>query len=109
MESAAPTPRESMPTYITLVEYTEKGVTEFDEHPERLEEAKQLLESLGGEIQEFYLTMGQYDAVVVSELPDDEAATQAAIGVSRAGAVRTETMRGFEEGEIRELIEGLPG
>ncbi|MFB6152807.1 MAG: GYD domain-containing protein [Halodesulfurarchaeum sp.] len=98
-----------MPTYITLVEYTEEGVTEFDEHPERLEDAKRLLESLGGEIKHFYLTMGQYDGVVVSELPDDEAATQAAIGVSQAGAVRTETMRAFEEDEIRELIEGLPG
>jgi uncharacterized protein with GYD domain len=98
-----------MPTYITLVNYTQEGAANMDESPERLEQAKQVTESHGGEYKNFYLTQGQYDAVYVAEYPDAEAATQVAITVAGGGAIETETLRAFPEDEYRDLIEGLPG
>jgi len=97
-----------METYISLVSYTGEGVQHMDESPERLDAARDVVASMGGELIEFYLTMGQYDAVAIMEMPDAETATQAGITISGAGAVRAETLRAFPEDEYRELIEGLP-
>ncbi len=42
-----------MATYITLLKYTEQGLKTIKESPSRLERAKQLLKSLGGELKSF--------------------------------------------------------
>ena len=86
-----------METFISLVNYTGEGVQHMDESPDRLDDARDVVES-----------MGQYDAVAIMELPDAETAAQAGITISGAGAVRTETLRAFPEAEYRELIGGLP-
>ncbi|WP_220222408.1 GYD domain-containing protein [Haloplanus salinus] len=100
--------RASMETYISLVSYTGEGVQHMDESPDRLDDARDVAESMGGELAEFFLTMGRYDAVVIMEMPDAETATRAGITIAGAGAVRTETLRAFPEDEYRELIDGLP-
>ncbi|MFC6990018.1 GYD domain-containing protein [Haloplanus sp. GCM10025708] len=97
-----------MPTFISLVEYTAAGIANMKESPERLERAEDVVESMGGELKEFYLTMGQYDAVVVMEFPDAESAAQAAITIGEAGAIETETLTAFPEDEYRDLIAELP-
>ena len=97
-----------MPTYITLVEYTQKGIENMKESPERLERAKEVTESFGGEYKRFYLTFGQYDAVYVAEYPDDESAAKAALTVAGAGAVSTETLKAFTEDEYRDIVADLP-
>ena len=97
-----------MPTYISLINYTQKGVENMKESPARLEAAKELYKSMGGELKAYYLAMGRYDAVVISEGPDDETATKLAITLGSAGAVRTETFRVFPEDEYRKIISELP-
>ena len=44
-----------MATYITLVNYTQKGIENIKESPERLEAAKQAFQGMGAELKEFYL------------------------------------------------------
>jgi uncharacterized protein with GYD domain len=97
-----------MPTYVSLINYTQKGVENMKESPTRLETAKELFKSMGGELKAFYLAMGKYDAVVISEGPDDETATKIAITIGSAGAIRTETFRVFTEDEYRKIISDLP-
>lgn len=97
-----------MPTYVTLIKYTQKGVENMKESPSRLDTAKELFKSMGAEIKAFYLAMGRYDAVVISEGPDDETAMKLAITVGSAGAIRTETLRIFPEDEYRKIISELP-
>ena len=97
-----------MSTYVTLVKYTQKGAENMKETPSRLETAKGLFQSMGGELKSFYLAMGRYDAVVISEAPDDETATKLAITIGSAGAIRTETFRVFTEDEYRKLVSELP-
>ncbi|WP_049937680.1 GYD domain-containing protein [Haloplanus natans] len=95
-----------METVVSLVNYTGEGVQHVDEGPDRLDGAREVVESMGVELTHFFQTMGQYDAVVIMEMPDAETATQG--GIAIAGAVRTETLRAFPEAEYRELIDGLP-
>lgn len=97
-----------MPTYITLLRYTQQGVEKIKESPSRLEKAKAAVKAAGGEIKAFYLTMGQYDAVVIGEAPRDEAYTTTVLAIASAGAVRTETLRAFTEQEYRKIIAALP-
>ena len=97
-----------MPTYITLIKYTQTGVEKMKESPSRLDTAKELFKSMGAEIKAFYLAMGNYDAVVISEAPDDEIAMKLALTIGSAGAIRTETQRVFPEDEYRKIISELP-
>jgi uncharacterized protein with GYD domain len=97
-----------MPTYITLIKYTQQGVENMKDSPNRLDTAKELFKSMGAEIKAFYLAMGNYDAVVISEAPDDETAMKLALTTGSAGAIRTETQRVFPEDEYRKIISELP-
>jgi uncharacterized protein with GYD domain len=57
---------------------------------------------------EYYLTMEAYDLVAVLELPDDDAAAKAVLGVGRSGNVRSETLKAWPEAEYRDPIANLP-
>lgn len=97
-----------MATYITLVNYTQKGIENIKESPRRLDMAKEVFQSLGAEIKQFYLAMGRYDIVLVSEGPNDEVVAKAALAIGSRGAVRTETFRVFNEAQYRDIISALP-
>jgi uncharacterized protein with GYD domain len=97
-----------MPTYITLYQWTQKGIENVKESPERLDAAKKAVEAMGGKLLGFYLVQGRYDMVAISEGPDDETAAQTALAISSKGAVRSETMRAFTEDEYRRIISALP-
>jgi uncharacterized protein with GYD domain len=97
-----------MPTYMTLIKYTQKGAENMKESPARLDAAKEIYKSMGAELKSFYLALGRFDAVVISEGPDDETAMKLAITVGSAGSIRTESFRVFTEDEYRKLIAELP-
>ena len=97
-----------MATYIILTSWTQKGIENVKESPDRLDAAKRVFQAAGAELKEFYLVMGQYDMVVVAEAPDDETASKVALTIGSAGAVRTETLRAFTEDEYRKIIAALP-
>lgn len=97
-----------MPTYISLVNYTEQGVANIKDSPDRLDDAKELAETLGGEFKEWYLTFGGHDAVAIAEFPDDETYAQFALAINRSGNVTTTTLKAFTEDEYRDVIAGIP-
>ena len=96
-----------MPTYISLLRFTQKGMETIKEGPKRVDAAKQRFRAAGGELKAFYLVTGQYDAVAISELPNDEAAARLALGTGSMGNVRTETLRAFSEDEYRKIIASM--
>jgi uncharacterized protein with GYD domain len=99
---------DAMPSYITLWEYTQQGVENVRESPERIDEIEEMFEGMGGELQDYYMLMGQYDTITISEFPDDETAAQAILAVAEQGNVTPETLRAFSREATRELIDGLP-
>ena len=96
-----------MATYVTLLRYTEQGVRNIKESPNRVDAAKKAFQAAGGELKQFYLAMGRYDAIIVGELPDDETAARIALSTGSLGNVRTETMRVFTESEFRKIVGSL--
>ena len=81
-----------MATYISLVKFTQKGIENIKESPIRLEKVKTAVKAAGGEFKAFYLTMGQYDVVTITEAPNDRAYATSMLAIAAAGAVRTETL-----------------
>ena len=97
-----------MPTYISLINYTQKGAENIKESPNRLEAAKKAFQAMGAEVKEFYLVMGRCDIICVCEAPDDETIAKVALAIGSRGEVRTETLRAFTEDEYRKIISELP-
>ena len=97
-----------MPTYISLASFTQKGIEQIKEGPERLEAARKEFEALGARIKDFYLVMGQYDMVVIVEAPDDETVAKLALIIGARGTSRTVTLRAFSEADYRRIISELP-
>lgn len=97
-----------MQTYVFLTRFTEQGIENVHESPERTRHAKEMVESLGGSWQSFFVTMGRYDGLVIAEFPDDETAASAALALGSSGNVTTETLRAFTLEEFQGVVESMP-
>lgn len=97
-----------MQSYLSLINWTEQGVQQVKDSPDRLDAAKAAIEGAGGRMIFFYMTMGEYDLVTVIEVPDDEAAARVLLALGAQGSIRTKTMRAFTEVEYREIVGSLP-
>ena len=95
-----------MPHYVTLVRWTDKGVQEIMDAPQRFAGIIKMVESMGGKI-EIYSTMGEYDFVAVAEAPNDDVAMQAALQMESAGNARTTTMKAWTLEEAAKIIAKL--
>lgn len=97
-----------MPHYVTLVRYTQQGASKIKDSPTRLDAAKKAAESLKGKLHGWYLTMGKYDAVLISEFPDDETAARFMLATGALGNITTQTLKAFTEAEYRKIVGSLP-
>lgn len=96
-----------METYISLLRFTQQGVESIAKSAARLHEIKQIFKDHKAEVKAFYLTLGDYDAVVVSEAPDAQTIAKLALMIGSQGKIRTTTLRTFTEDEFRSIISAL--
>lgn len=96
-----------MATFITLLNFTDQGIKNVKDSPDRYEAFKAIAEKLGVTVKNIYYTVGQYDLVLVVE-GDDEAATAALLKAGSLGNVRTQTLRAFSVEEMRKIIAMVP-
>ena len=96
-----------MATYITLINYTDQGAKNMKGAPERVLAARQALENLGGRLHGYRLTLGEYDAVVTVEAPDDEAYATFILNIAAQGNIRTTTLKAFSEEESFRILGNL--
>ena len=97
-----------MPSYIVLIKLTDQGIKDIKNAPQRIEAAAKALEALGGKMTGFYLTMGEYDYVAISECPSDEVAMTFWLGLGAAGNVKTTTLKAFTKEQFVEMVKKLP-
>jgi len=93
-----------MPTYVTLINWTDQGVTNFKDSVDRYEAARDAMSAMGVSFKDLYWTVGPYDIVGIVEAPDDESVTAALLSTAAMGNVRTTTLRGFSADEMRAVI-----
>lgn len=93
-----------MPTYVSLLHWTDQGIKNYKISPGRAAEVTKQVESSGGRVRELLWTVGEYDLVAVMEFPDDETATAVFLQVGSVGNVRSNTMRAFNADEMTAII-----
>ena len=97
-----------METYVILGKYTEKGAANIKESPARIEAARRAVEAVGGKWLGWYLLMGQYDYMLISQAPNAQAVASILLAVGSQGNVTTQTMRAFTEEEFKGILASLP-
>jgi uncharacterized protein with GYD domain len=97
-----------MPTYISLLKWTDQGMRAIKDSPQRVDAAKRAFSAAGGRMTDFYLVLGDFDVVNVGEFPNDEAYLTTLLEVASRGAVRTTTLKAFTEDEYRRVIAAIP-
>ncbi len=95
-----------MPTYVSLLNFTDQGIKTVTETIQRADSAVELAQKHGGSLQ-VYWTVGPYDIVAITEAPDDESATAFLLEVGSLGNVRTTTLRAYDREEMSGIIERL--
>jgi len=90
------------PTYISLVQFTDKGIQGAKQTTQRVAAWAAKVQSMGVTIKQMYWTLGQYDQVCIFEAPDDETAATVLLAADMLGNIRTQTMRAFTASESGE-------
>lgn len=94
----------SMPTYVSLIHWTDQGIKNYKDTTSRAEDFIKLVESNGGQVRETLWTVGEYDLVAVADFPDDETGTATLLQVGSLGNIRSNTMRAFNAEEMTAII-----
>jgi uncharacterized protein with GYD domain len=97
-----------MATHIVLIDFTDRGIRNVKQSPERAKAAIAAAEKLGIRVKDVYWTLGAHDAVLVAESPADEAITAWALGLGSLGNLRTQTMRAFTADETNRILAKIP-
>src|SRR5437660_8243532 len=61
--------RSLMATYVSLFHWTDQGVRNVKDSPKRLESTRKALKKLGGELKAFYMLQGNYDGILIFDVP----------------------------------------
>jgi len=92
-----------MPHFLTQVSYTDQAWQALVANPQnRLDAVRPVIEKLGGRIVNAYFAFGDYDFVLITELPDNVSAAALAIAASAGGACKS-----VKTTPLMEAAEGL--
>jgi len=89
--------------FICYLNWTDQGAKAVRGVAARHENLKAEIAGLGARLVGGYVTRGQYDVVLVLEMPDGDAMTKLAIALASRGNVRTTTVRAYLPEEFGKL------
>ena len=93
-----------MTTYILLANWTDQGIRQIKDSPDRLDAAKDLCRQHGAEMTGFHMTLGTYDMVAFIDAPNDDTFARIALSLAKGGNIRTTSLKAFDEAEYRKII-----
>ena len=96
-----------MPTYISLLNFTDQGIRTVKQTIQRGDTAAELAQQQGGSLQQLYWTVGPYDLVGILEAPDDESATAFLLEAASRGNIRSTTLRAYDREEMSGILQRL--
>ena len=96
-----------MTNYISLLQFTDKGIRNIQDSPKRAAASKALARKMGVKLTGIYWTLGPYDIVLVAEAPNDETMTAFSLSLASLGNVKTQTMRAFRSSEFEGILKKM--
>ncbi len=97
-----------MALFVTLYKFTDQGIRNVKDSPNRLSAAIRAAEAMGIKVLGAYYTLGEYDLVVVGEVSNEEVGVAHTLAVNALGNVRSTTMRAFTPAEFAEIVKKIP-
>jgi uncharacterized protein with GYD domain len=94
-----------MPFFVVLGKWTDQGIRNIKDSPERAKKSRSMWEKAGGKIQ-LYFTLGEYDFVGIIELPNDEELAKILLCLGSMGTIRTVTMKAWAEADFMKMLSG---
>jgi uncharacterized protein with GYD domain len=99
-----------MPTYVSLVKFTQHGLSTMkDQGMQRAEMVKKNAQAHGGKLIQAYYCLGEYDVVAIWEFPDNRAAMKAALLNSSMGHIQISTMPAVNRDEWKKVLQDTLG
>ena len=92
-----------MATYMMLGKYSQKSIKDIS--AKRTEKAKELVKENGGEIKSGYALLGEYDIVLILELPDSEQAMKTSVALSKMLGISFSTAPAVSMEEFDKIME----
>ncbi|MEM1448921.1 MAG: GYD domain-containing protein [Planctomycetota bacterium] len=93
-----------MATYIVLLDFTDQGIRNLEDSPQRADAFNAFAEKAGVKIVGQYWTIGSHDGVLLIDAPDEERAASVLLHLGMSGNVRTTTLRAYDWAQAQELI-----
>ncbi len=97
-----------MATYISLISFTDQGIRNVKQSPERAQAFRDMVEKAGATVKAIYWTLGNYDIVAITDVPDDATAMTLLLTTGSLGNIRTQTLKGFSAEEMAPILAKLP-
>lgn len=99
-----------MPTFVSLVKFTQHGLMTMKEQGiERAELVQKNAAAHGGKLLQAYYCLGEYDVVAIWEFPDNRAAMKAAVLNASLGHIQLTTMPAVHRDEWKKLLQETLG
>ena len=77
-----------MARYLIQASYSHQGISDLVKNPhDRAASVRPVVESMGGRLESFDYAFGDYDAVIIVELPDNVSAAALAMAVGASGSI----------------------
>ncbi len=93
-----------MPKYLVEASYTAEGIIGLKSQggSARVSATKALIEELGGTLECFYFALGDTDAFIIADLPDNTTVAAVQMAVNGSGAITSRTVVLLTPSEIDE-------
>jgi uncharacterized protein with GYD domain len=96
-----------MPVFISHVSLTREGVEELKNAPDRVQENRKLWEEAGGKLLHWYVVLGDYNYLLITEAPDEKVMAEIAVKASRRGRTKFRTFTAIPIEEFRQVSKRL--
>jgi uncharacterized protein with GYD domain len=93
-----------MATFFMFGKYTARAVEGAS--PERTQQARRLIEDLGGRVRDIYALMGEHDLAIIVELPRMTDAMRASLALKKLTDMTFYTVAAMPIGEFDDLLGG---
>ena len=93
-----------MATFITSINFTQQGITNFRDTCKRAEAFKTAAKKMGVKVTNVFWTLGVFDMLLTLEAADEETATATLLQLGSLGNVRTQTARAFNAAEMEKIL-----
>lgn len=96
-----------MAIFISHVTLTPEGVQAIMNVTERIEENKKLWEEAGGKLLHWYIVLGDYDYLLITEAPDEKVMAEIVAKSSQRGRTKFRTYTAIPVEEFKEVARRL--